>query len=66
MQYVTYTGIGILIIIVQVLVGRFLSIAGVSPDFLLIFLVWLTMKEGQLAGEIGGFALGLALNVVLE
>jgi rod shape-determining protein MreD len=64
MQYLLYTGAGILLVIVQVLVGRFISIAGVSPDFLLIFLVWLTMKEGQFVGETGGFVLGLALDIV--
>ncbi|SRR5579884_3635960 len=64
MQYLSYAGLGLLIIIVQVLVSRFLSIAGVSPDFLLIFLVWLTMREGQFAGETGGFVLGLILDIL--
>ncbi|HEY3874320.1 MAG TPA: rod shape-determining protein MreD [Candidatus Kapabacteria bacterium] len=64
MQYLSYTGIGILIIIVQVLVSRFLSIAGVSPDFLLIFLIWLTIREGQFAGEIAAFVLGLLLDIM--
>jgi rod shape-determining protein MreD len=64
MQYLIYSGLGVLLIIIQVLVGRFLSIAGVSPDFLLIFLVWVTMREGQLVGEIGGFTLGLVLDIV--
>jgi rod shape-determining protein MreD len=64
MQYLSYAGVGILLVIVQVLVSRFLSIAGVSPDFLLIFLVWLTIKEGQFVGETAGFVLGLTLDVV--
>jgi rod shape-determining protein MreD len=64
MQYLIYAGIGLLLVIIQVLVSRFLSIAGVSPDFVLIFLVWLSIREGQFAGEIGGFALGLGLDIV--
>ncbi|SRR5579883_235907 len=63
MQYLSYAGIGFLIVIVQVLVSRFLSIAGVSPDFLMIFLVWLTIREGQFVGETAGFLLGLTLDV---
>jgi rod shape-determining protein MreD len=63
MQYLTYAGIGILIIIVQVLISPLLSIAGVSPDCLLIFLVWITLREGQFAGEIAAFVLGLVLDV---
>jgi rod shape-determining protein MreD len=64
MKYLTYAGVGILLIIFQVLVSRFLSIAGVSPDFLLIFLVFLTIREGQFAGIVGGFLLGFILDVL--
>jgi len=64
MKYLIYAGVGILLIVVQVLVSRFLSIAGVSPDFLLIFLVWLTIREGQFVGETGGFFLGIILDVM--
>ena len=63
MQYLIYAGIGFLLIVVQVLVSRFLSIAGVSPDFLLIFLIWLTIREGQFAGMVGAFVLGVLLDV---
>lgn len=64
LQYLTYAGIGIVIVALQVLVSPLLSIAGVSPDFLLIFLVWITIKEGQFAGEIYGFAFGLLLDII--
>jgi rod shape-determining protein MreD len=64
MQYLIYAGIGFLLIVIQVLVSRFLSIVGVSPDFLLIFLIWLTIREGQFAGMIGGFVLGVLLDTM--
>ena len=64
MQFAAYGGVGLLIIIVQVLISRFLSIAGVSPDFLLIFLMYVTMREGQFAGIISAFVLGLLLDVM--
>jgi rod shape-determining protein MreD len=64
MKYLIYAGVGFLLIVIQVLISRFLSIAGVSPDFLLIFLVWLTIREGQFAGETSGFVLGFVLDVM--
>ena len=64
MKYLIYAGVGFLLIVIQVLVSRFLSIAGVSPDFLLIFLVWLTIREGQFVGETAGFTLGIVLDVL--
>jgi rod shape-determining protein MreD len=63
MQYLIYGGVGLVIIFVQVLISRFLSIAGVSPDFLLIFLMYVTLREGQLAGTTSGFVLGLLLDI---
>ena len=64
MKYLIYAVVGFLLIVIQVLVSRFLSIAGVSPDFLLIFLVWVTIREGQFAGETSGFVLGFVLDVM--
>lgn len=66
MKYLVYAGVGLLIIIVQVLVSRFLSIAGVSPDFLLIFLVYVTIREGQFAGETSAFVLGVVLDIFAQ
>lgn len=63
MQYLKYAGIGIVLVIIQVLIGRFLSIAGASPDFLLIFVVYVTMREGQFVGESTGFLFGLLLDI---
>jgi rod shape-determining protein MreD len=66
MKYLVYAGVGLLIIIVQVLISRFLSIAGVSPDFLLIFLVYITIREGQFAGETMAFTLGIVLDIFAQ
>jgi rod shape-determining protein MreD len=62
-KYLIYAAIGLVLIIVQVLVSRIISIAGASPDFVLIFIVWLTVREGQFAGVVSGFALGLVLDI---
>lgn len=63
MIYLSYAAIGLGIVIVQVLISRFLSIAGASPDFLLIFLVYIVIREGQFIGMTSGFFLGLALDL---
>ena len=63
MKYLIYAGIGLLLVVVQVLISRFLSIAGVSPDFVLIFLMWLVLREGQFVGETAGFLLGFSLDI---
>jgi rod shape-determining protein MreD len=61
--YLSYAGIGLGIVIFQVLVSRFLSIAGASPDFLLIFLIFITIREGQFIGMTSAFLLGLTLDM---
>lgn len=63
MAYLSYAGIGLGIVIFQVLVSRFLSIAGASPDFLLIFLIFITIREGQFIGMTSAFILGLTLDM---
>jgi len=63
LNYLIYAGVGIVLVALQVLISRFLSIAGASPDFVLIFLVWITIREGQFVGETSGFALGLMLDI---
>lgn len=63
MQYLLYLAIGIATVLLQVLVSPFLSIAGVSPDFLVIFIVYLAIKEGQFIGESYAFVLGASLDM---
>lgn len=63
MNYLIYAGTGLGIVIFQVLISRFLSIAGASPDFLLIFLIFVTIREGQFVGMTSAFVLGLLLDL---
>lgn len=53
----------IAIVILQTTFCRLISIRGIQPDLALLFLLWLAMKEGALAGVYGGFAMGLIFDV---
>ncbi len=47
------------------MVVKFLAIEGITPDILLIWLVYLTLSEGQIAGTIGGFILGVLFDLAV-
>lgn len=64
MPYIYQIVFGVVLVILQVLTSDVLSIGGVLPDFVLIFLVWVVIEKGQLKGELTGFALGLGLDIL--
>ena len=41
---------------------RFMSIGGVTPDLLMILVVWIALGSGQLTGTIAGFLVGLLMD----
>ena len=51
---------GLAVLLLQMMLSDFLTIRGLRPDFVLIFVVYLSIRWGSLAGIIGGFSLGLA------
>jgi rod shape-determining protein MreD len=55
---------GIALVIIQTLTSDAISVAGVTPDFALIYLIWIVIRKGQLRGELSGFALGLGLDIL--
>lgn len=55
---------GFIIVVVQVLVSKFLTQGGATPDFVLIYIVVIVLSRGQLAGEATGFAAGLVLDIL--
>jgi rod shape-determining protein MreD len=62
--YLIESGVALLLVIVQVLASRFLSVGGAMPDFSVIFLAFLIITRGQLVAEIAGFFIGLALDIL--
>ena len=56
--------VGLLIALVQWLVLGRLSLWGAYPDAVLLFVAWVGLRNGRLAGSMTGFGLGLLLDVV--
>ena len=50
-------GLGVLLL--QILLSEFLTIRGLRPDFMLIFVLIVSLRSGSLAGVAAGFSLGL-------
>ncbi len=58
-----YCGSAVVVLALQMMAVRFVSIGGVTPDILLIWLLYLTLMEGQIPGTIGGFLVGLSFDL---
>ena len=59
-----YIVISFLFIVLQTQVMQLLSLQGVTPDILTIWIVYIALKEGQLHATIWGFGIGLVSDLV--
>ncbi|MBA4312170.1 MAG: rod shape-determining protein MreD [Chlorobiaceae bacterium] len=48
---------------VQTYISQLISLRDISPDLLLIWLVYIAIKEGQMTGTIWGFVIGLMFDL---
>jgi rod shape-determining protein MreD len=62
--YLIESVVALVLVVVQVLASRFLSIGGAMPELVVIFLAFIIIMRGQLIAEITGFFLGLALDIL--
>jgi rod shape-determining protein MreD len=62
--YLIESVVALFLVIVQVLASNYLSIGGAMPDLALIFLAYIIIMRGQVAAEIAGFSIGLALDIL--
>lgn len=53
-----------LLIALQSTLVNYLALGGIAPDLLLIWVVIIALREGQLKGTIWGFAIGLVADLV--
>ncbi len=61
---VAYTVAAMLLSVAHVVFLRFVAVGSVTPDLLLVLVVWIALVEGQFTGTIAGFACGLLFDVV--
>lgn len=59
-----YSGIGLILLMVQGLLGPWLAIQKIRPDFLLIFVIFVGQKEGKVFGQLTGFVFGLLIDIL--
>jgi len=61
---IKYLLISLLLVIVQTTIARLLSLEGITPDLLVVWLVYLALTEGQLRASVWGFGIGLCLDLI--
>lgn len=59
-----YSGIGIILLMIQGFLGPWLSIQKIRPDFILIYVIFVAQKEGKIFGQINGFVFGLMVDLL--
>jgi rod shape-determining protein MreD len=64
LRTVYYVLLSLLLVVIDSTLVKFLSIANIVPDILLIWIVYVAVREGQIAGTTAGFCIGLAVNLM--
>ncbi|HYF04446.1 MAG TPA: rod shape-determining protein MreD [Patescibacteria group bacterium] len=64
LRYVYYGVIALVLSIIHRMFLDLISVAGVTPDLLLILTVWIGVKEGRAVGQFAGFGSGLLFDII--
>jgi rod shape-determining protein MreD len=56
--------LSVLVLLLQTTLGRFLVIQGIVPDLVLLWVITIAIRRGQIPATIAGFSLGLALDLI--
>ncbi len=62
-RYIKFIFISIIFIVLQTTVANIISIRGISPDFLLIWIVLIAIRYGQIESTLFGFIIGLIYDL---
>lgn len=63
-RVIKYGVVSLLLILLQTSVVNFIAILHVAPDLLVVWIVYLAIRRGQLAATLAGFAIGLVIDIV--
>lgn len=58
-----YIGVGAVLLVLQATVGRLVAIENVQPDFLLIWIIFVALRRGQLSAVTIGSLVGLVTDL---
>ena len=62
-RILVYSLLSILFIVIDATLVKFLAIANIVPDILIVWIVYIAIREGQMAATTAGFFVGLAVNL---
>ncbi len=62
-KYSIFSLIAIMLTLLQISVVNLIEVRGITPDLLIILVVWITLAEGRFAGLFFGFGIGLLFDI---
>jgi rod shape-determining protein MreD len=63
-QVFGYILLSFILVLLQTTIVRYLAIESVAPDIILVWIVYLALREGQATAIVAGFSLGLAVDLL--
>ncbi|MFN3134233.1 MAG: rod shape-determining protein MreD [Candidatus Kryptonium sp.] len=66
MAYVRYFFVGLAILFIQITIVPLISIEKIAPDLVVIFVVYMALRNGQIVGTISGFIFGLLMDLTID
>ncbi len=63
-RYISYAIAALLLSVVNIVLLDFIAVGSLTPDFILILVVWIAVTEGQFIGIFAGFLCGLLFDFI--
>ncbi|MDH3252022.1 MAG: rod shape-determining protein MreD [Ignavibacteria bacterium] len=63
-RFSVYVLLSLFVVVFQALAAHFLVIIDIVPDIVLLWIVYVAIREGQLAASTAGFLLGLVIDLL--